>query len=102
MDQDERRYYNRSVSARRSARKARTAVLREYGYDTEKVRDAAIESGIVKETSYSTVRCGYIYSYSGHGCIEVDGKQFEVTGRRPSGSASHVSRMGYIEIIPVG
>ena len=57
--------------------------------------------GGVCDASYSTVRHGLVPSYSGTAVIEMaDGTKWLAVGHGPEGTASYVSKDGYIEFIP--
>lgn len=63
--------------------------------------DLALEAG-VRDKSYDTVRNGLVSSYSGEAIVTMaDGRKWRCVGHGPRGDASHISRQGYIEFIPL-
>lgn len=63
--------------------------------------ELALEAG-VKDKSYLTVREGLVNSYSGEAFVTMaDGRRWWCVGHGPRGDASHISRQGYIEFIPL-
>lgn len=56
----------------------------------------------VQDRSYNTTRFGFIASYSGTAIITMsDGRRWQAVGHGPCGSASYVSKDGFIEFIPL-
>jgi hypothetical protein len=63
--------------------------------------DLAIEAGI-RNTGYSTVRWGWVSSYSGRVEITMDnGKRWRALGYGPRGNAETVSAQGGIKFEPI-
>ena len=63
--------------------------------------ELALENG-VEDRSYNTVRYGLVGSYRGEAVVTMaDGQRWRCVGRGPRGDASHISRDGYIEFIPL-
>ncbi len=60
----------------------------------------AIEAGI-SDDGYSTVRWGFVPSYSGATTVTMaDGTAWRCVGRPPRGNAECVTKNGFIEMIP--
>ena len=63
--------------------------------------ELALEAG-VEDRSYNTVREGLVNSYRGEAVVTMaDGQRWRCVGHGPRGDASHISRDGYIEFIPL-
>lgn len=63
--------------------------------------ELALENG-VEDRSYPTVANGYVSSFRGEAVVTMaDGQRWRCVGRGPKGDASHISRDGYIEFIPL-
>ncbi len=56
----------------------------------------------IKECGYSTASWGWVRAYSGTATIVMsDGSKWVATGHGPQGSASRLSRNGFIEFVKV-
>ena len=56
----------------------------------------------VEDRSYNTVSWGWVSSYAGSATIVMDdGTKWVATGHRPQGSASWISKDGFIEFVKV-
>ena len=63
--------------------------------------ELALENG-VEDRSYPTVANGYVSSFRGEAVVTMaDGQRWRCVGHGPRGDASHISRDGYIEFIPL-
>ena len=64
--------------------------------------ELALENG-VEDRSYPTVANGYVSSFRGEAVVTMaNGRKWRCIGRCPRGDASHISKQGYIEFIPLG
>ena len=63
--------------------------------------ELALEAG-VEDRSYRTVQYGLVNSYRGEAIVTMaDGSRWRCVGHGPLGDASHISRYGFIEFVPL-
>ena len=58
----------------------------------------ALELGLVKDKSYTTVRWGRVASFSGEGLVRVETFWYWVKGERPWGDAEVVVQPGFVRV----